>query len=49
MSRKIGTSVVVTLEQMEWLDDQDDSISSNVRECIEFYRENAESQTTLGE
>jgi len=42
VSRKIGTSVALTTDQMDWLDEQDDSISAQVRECIQYYRDNHE-------
>jgi hypothetical protein len=39
MSRKVGISVVLETDQIDWLEEQDESISAQVRECIEIARE----------
>jgi len=40
MPRKVGTSFVVTQEQMSWLEEQDESMSQVVRNALEEYRNN---------
>jgi len=42
MPRKVGTSFVVTQEQMSWLEEQDESMSQVVRNALEEYREDRE-------
>jgi len=37
MPRKVGTSFVVTQDQMDWLEAQDESMSQVVRDALEEY------------